>query len=96
MLLNVKNNNGVKFIDILVNNAGVLGANINDASEEQYDIVLNTNLKGVFFLSQLFGKYMVENKIKGNILNALEGCFSHNSLKIVLKIHIAFTYVPFY
>lgn len=56
-------------IDILVNNAGVLGANISNATEEQYDKVLNTNLKAVFFLSQIVGKYMVKNKIKGNILN---------------------------
>ena len=61
--------NGIAAIDILVNNAGVLGANISNATEEQYDAVLDTNLKGVFFLSQLFANYMVENKIKGNILN---------------------------
>lgn len=56
-------------IDILVNNAGVLGANFPNAQEEEYDVVLDTNLKGVFFLSQLIGKYMKENNIHGNILN---------------------------
>lgn len=60
---------GIKCIDILVNNAGVLGAGLSNATEEQYDAVLDTNLKGVFFLSQLFGKYMVKNGIRGNILN---------------------------
>lgn len=30
---------------------------------------MNTNLKSVFFLSQLFGKYLIRNNIKGNILN---------------------------
>lgn len=60
---------GVECIDILVNNAGILGANIPNATEEQYDKVLDTNLKGVFFLSQIFSKYMVANNIKGNILN---------------------------
>ena len=60
---------GVNCIDILVNNAGVLGASLPNATEEAYDAVLDTNLKGVFFLSQLIGKYMKENKIKGNILN---------------------------
>lgn len=60
---------GINCIDILVNNAGVLGATLPDATEEQYDKVLDTNLKAVFFLSQMFGKYMVKNKIKGNILN---------------------------
>lgn len=56
-------------IDILVNNAGVLGASLPNAQEEEYDAVLDTNLKGVFFLSQLIGKYMKENNIHGNILN---------------------------
>lgn len=56
-------------IDILVNNAGVSGAWIGSAIEEEWDKVLDTNLKGVFFLSQLVGKYMRDNQIKGNILN---------------------------
>lgn len=58
-----------KVIDILVNNAGVLGASFPNATEEQFDLVMDTNLKGVFFLSQLFGKYFKGNKIEGNILN---------------------------
>lgn len=60
---------GIKAIDILVNNAGVLGASIPNATESEFDKVINTNLKGVFFLSQLFGKYLKANKIEGNILN---------------------------
>lgn len=35
----------------------------------EYDTVMNTNLRGVFFLSKLIGKYMKENRIEGNILN---------------------------
>lgn len=61
--------NGIQCIDILVNNAGVLGASLPNATEEAYDAVLDTNLKGVFFLSQVVGKYMKEQHIKGNILN---------------------------
>ena len=56
-------------IDILVNNAGVLGCNFSDGKEDEYDAVLDTNLKGVFFLSQLVAHYMKDNHIKGNILN---------------------------
>ncbi len=56
-------------IDILVNNAGVLGGDIRNSSEEEYNLILDTNLKGVFFLSQLFGHYWKEKSIKGNILN---------------------------
>ena len=60
---------GTKCIDILVNNAGVLGTCMPNADEKTYDAVLDTNLKGVFFLSQLVGKYYRDNNIKGNILN---------------------------
>ena len=56
-------------IDILVNNAGVLGGNISDADEKQYDLIMDTNLKGAFFLSQAVGRYMKANNIAGNILN---------------------------
>lgn len=59
----------LKEIDILVNNAGVLGGNISTATEEEYDAILDTNLKGTFFLSQLVAKNMKEKGIKGNILN---------------------------
>lgn len=59
-----------KKIDIFVNNAGTNGGRLfPDTSEEDYDRVLETNLKGMYFLSQEIAKYMVDNKIKGNILN---------------------------
>ena len=60
---------GYTQLDILVNNAGVNYKGMPNATENEYDKVLDTNLKGVFFLSQIFAKYMVANKIKGNILN---------------------------
>lgn len=56
-------------IDILVNNAGVVGGEIKDCTEDKYDQIVDTNLKGVFFLSQLIGHYMCDNHIEGNILN---------------------------
>lgn len=56
-------------IDILVNNAGVGGGDISNTTEAEFDNVLQTNLKGCFFMSKIIGKYMIENKIKGNILN---------------------------
>lgn len=56
-------------IDILVNNAGVVGGEIKNCTEEKYDQIVDTNLKGVFFLSQTIGRYMCENSIQGNILN---------------------------
>ena len=68
MLIDI-NQSGITKIDILVNNAGVNYQGMPNATEEEYDKVMDTNLKGAFFLSQFFGKYLVENKIKGNILN---------------------------
>lgn len=56
-------------ISILVNNAGVLGATFGQAEEKEYDAVLDTNLKGAFFLSQIIAHYMKDSKIEGNILN---------------------------
>lgn len=60
---------GNKKIDILVNNAGQRGGYISNASEEEYDEIMNTNTKGTFFMTQLVAHYMVDNGIKGNILN---------------------------
>lgn len=60
---------GVNHIDILVNNAGTSGCDIKNGTPEIFDNVIDTNLKGVFFLSQQVGKYMTDNKIHGNILN---------------------------
>ena len=46
-------------IDILVNNAGVeRRAPFLDAGETDYDLVLNVNLKGVFFLTQAFARHV--------------------------------------
>lgn len=59
----------LKKIDILVNNAGVVGGEIKDCDEEKYDQILDTNLKGVFFLSQLVSRYYIDNGLEGNILN---------------------------
>ncbi len=56
-------------VDILVNNAGLTGGHINDCTETDFDSIVNTNMKGVFFLSRIVGRYMVSNKIQGNILN---------------------------
>lgn len=59
-----------KNIDIFVNCAGINGGTLfPNTSEDEYDRVLNTNLKGMYFFSQEIAKYMVENKIEGNILN---------------------------
>ena len=68
-IMSTVQNVGFPCIDILVNNAGVNYKGMPNATEEEYDMVMDTNLKGAFFLSQMFGKYLVANQIKGNILN---------------------------
>lgn len=57
-------------IDILVNATGVGGSfEFGNITSEQWDNVMNINLKGAFFLCQAMGNYMIKNKIKGHILN---------------------------
>lgn len=60
---------GNRPVSILVNNAGVAGGEIANCDEPTYDTIMDTNLKGAFFLTQVVGKYMKDNKIEGNILN---------------------------
>ena len=57
-------------IDILVNNAGIMDyKSFGDMTQEVFDSVINTNLRGTYFLSKIVGEYMRQNKINGNILN---------------------------
>lgn len=57
-------------IDILVNSAGVHGnQHFIDVTESTFDSVMDTNLKGTYFMCQRMGRYMIQNKIKGHILN---------------------------
>lgn len=57
-------------IDILINNAGVTrDATLKNMTEEQWDLVINVNLKGVFNCAKAVMPYMVENKY-GRIVNA--------------------------
>lgn len=56
-------------IDILVNNAGLGGGMWGDTDEKEYDAIMDTNLKGAFFLSDIIVKHMQKNHIQGNILN---------------------------
>jgi NAD(P)-dependent dehydrogenase (short-subunit alcohol dehydrogenase family) len=56
-------------IDILVNNAGVLVQKSIDATrDEDWDFLMDINLKGVFRCSQVFGRSMVASR-RGKIIN---------------------------
>lgn len=56
-------------LDILVNNAGIIRrGDALDFSEEDWDAVIDTNLKSVFFLCQAAARQMV-SKGRGKIIN---------------------------
>ena len=56
--------------DILVNNAGVeKHAPFLEATEADYDLVLDTNLKAAFFLTQHFCQKLVAAKKPGRVIN---------------------------
>ena len=57
-------------LSILVNNAGVeKNAPFWEVSEADYDQVLDTNLKGVFFVTQAFVRHLMQVKRGGKIIN---------------------------
>lgn len=58
-------------IEILVNNAGILlaGGPIENVREEDWDRIMDVNLKGVFLCCQAVGRHMIERKAGGSIVN---------------------------
>ena len=59
-------------VNILINNAGITRiADILEETPEQFDLLLNTNLKAPHFLTQRVANYMVENEIPGCIIYTL-------------------------
>lgn len=56
--------------DILVNNAGIIKRNeAIDFTVDEWDSVMNVNLRTLFFLSQAFARHLVANKKPGKIIN---------------------------
>lgn len=59
-------------VDILVNNAGITRiADILEESEEDFDILIKTNLKAPHFLTQRVANYMIAEGIRGCIVYTL-------------------------
>jgi 3-oxoacyl-[acyl-carrier protein] reductase len=59
-------------IELLVNNAGVapdVRADLLEASEESFDRLININLKGPYFLTQLVARAMIASGTRGKIVN---------------------------
>ena len=56
-------------IDILINNAGIAHhVSAEELSEEDWDRMIDINLKGVFLGSQMVGREMIKQR-KGSIIN---------------------------
>lgn len=57
-------------VDILVNNSGVSKqARLTDTTPEDFDFVMDTNVKGAFFVAQAAAKDMIARKAPGRIIN---------------------------
>ena len=60
-------------VNVLVNNAGIAPrerADILHAKEENWDEVMEINLKGPYFLTQLFANYFVDKKLENPLFEA--------------------------
>ena len=61
-------------LDILVNNAGIappVRADVLEATEESYELVMRTNLQGPYFLTQAAARWMIE---QGQADSSFCGC----------------------
>lgn len=57
-------------IDVLVNGAGVNSPTpVMEIPEDEFDRIINANLKGVLFACQIFGETMLESADGGSIIN---------------------------
>jgi NAD(P)-dependent dehydrogenase (short-subunit alcohol dehydrogenase family) len=73
-------------VDIVVNGAGVNSAMpFFDITEEEFDRIVDVNLKGVFFGCQVFGRHLVDAGEGGSIINL-------GSMSGVVPLSRVFTY----
>ncbi|NIP62605.1 MAG: SDR family NAD(P)-dependent oxidoreductase [Nitrosopumilaceae archaeon] len=60
-------------IDVLVNNAGILLVkNLEKTTEKEFDVIIDTNLKGVFLCSKEILPHMISRR-KGKVINISSG-----------------------
>ncbi|TAJ69665.1 MAG: 2-dehydro-3-deoxy-D-gluconate 5-dehydrogenase KduD [Phenylobacterium sp.] len=70
-------------LDILVNNAGIIRrADSLDFTEEDWDAVMDTNLKTVFFLSQAVARRWVADGQSGKIINVVSMLSFQGGLRV--------------
>jgi len=57
-------------VDILINSAGIVALDKAEAlSEDMWDKTMNVNLKASFMMAQAFGKYLIDERRAGSIVN---------------------------
>lgn len=62
-------------LDVLINNAGLTGwGRLFDMTEERWDTVLDTNLRGTFFCALEAARWMQAAGTKGRIVNVSTNC----------------------
>jgi NAD(P)-dependent dehydrogenase (short-subunit alcohol dehydrogenase family) len=72
-------------IDILVNNSGTsVTKRITDTTEADYDLVMDTNAKGAFFVAQEVGKRMIARAQGGRIINIASAA----GLRVLSKVSV--------
>lgn len=73
-------------VDILVNGAGINSPTpFFEIPEDEFDRILETNLKAVFLACQVFGKYLVDGGSGGSIINI-------GSMSGIIPLSRVFTY----
>lgn len=69
---------------ILVNNAGIIRrANLLDYSDDDWDAVIEVNLRSVFALSRAFARSVVERKGTGRIINVASMLSYQGGVRVV-------------
>ena len=77
-------------ISILVNNAGIPSAGrAIEMEEDEWDSVLDTNLKGAWLMAREVGRHMVEHQTAGRIVNISSIIGVHTAAKRVLAYSIS-------
>ena len=55
-------------LDVVINGAGINGSTSLDITENEWNEIMDSQIKGTFFGCQVYGEYMV-SKGSGNIIN---------------------------
>jgi 3-oxoacyl-[acyl-carrier protein] reductase len=66
-------------VDVVINNAGIYPNHlVLEMTEEDWDRVMDVNVKGAFLVSQAAARHMVSSGIRGQIINISSGSY-HNA-----------------